>query len=90
MAQIVLNYLMIFILPFLLGILLRSLLFRKKARGWIITVIAAVLAIVALIIAIAVPSHGSEANGLRMVQAICLLVGVLTAAGIIRLRHRQK
>ena len=89
MTQIILNYLMIFILPFLAGILLRSL-FRKKARGWIVTVIAAVFALVTSIVAFTVPSHGSEVNGILMYQAICLLVGVLLAAGIIRLRHRQK
>ena len=90
MVQIVLNYLLIFILPFLAGILLRSLLFRKTARGWIVTVIAAVLALVTSIVAFAVPSHGSEANGLLMCQAICLLAGVLLAAGIDRFQHRRK
>ena len=45
MKQIVLNYLGIFIIPFLAGTLVRFL-FRKYSKAWLITVITALLALV--------------------------------------------
>ena len=87
--QIFMNYLLIFILPFLLGALLRFLM-RKRSRGWIVTVIAAALALTMLIVAVAVPNHGSEANGLMAYQAACLLVGSLLVGGVLLIVRRKR
>ena len=83
-------WLIVIALPFLLGAAVRTL-FWKKEKGWIVTAVAAGLALAAVIVAVVVPSHGSEANGMRAYMAVCLLLGALLAAGVIRLiRRKQK
>ena len=89
MMQIILNYLVIIIIPFLSGAFIRFL-FSKRAKGWIVTVVFACLSLAALIIAVAVPNYGSELNGLLAVMAACLLLGSLLTAGIIKIRQRKK
>ena len=85
MLQILSNYLFIFIVPFLLGFSLR-LLIRKSRKPSILTVCFIVLAIIMWGIAVIVPSHGSELNGLRAMQTSCLAVGAFIAGLITRAR----
>ena len=93
MKQIILNYLYVFILPLLVGCLVR-LLCCKWSKGWLITAAAAALALIAFIVVLTVPNRGSELYGLRFVQAACLLIGSLLVGLIIKLRahgaHRKK
>ncbi len=82
MGQIVLNYLVIVILPFLLGFLLQFPL-RKRTR-WFLPVALALLAAAAAIYASTNPDPGSEGPGLRAVQMVCLAAGAALAALIFR------
>lgn len=84
MLQIMINYLYIFIGPFILGLVLR-LIFFKFRKGFIVEILCAVLAAVLWGVAFLVPSYGSEANALLALQGTCLTVGALIAEGIIRL-----
>lgn len=86
MLQILSNYFFIFIVPFLLGFVLR-LSIRKSSKPFILTVCFIGLAILMWGIAVIVPSHGSELNGLRAIQASCLALGAWIAGLIACVRH---
>ena len=88
MKQIVLNYLVIVIIPFLLGALIRFL-FRKRSKAWLVTAITAFLAVAAFIIERTVPNHGSELYALLVVQAVCLLIGALLIGAVTRMMRRK-
>ena len=63
MQQIIFNYLCVLILPALIGFLVRFLFRRAKKSFWI-TATLIVLAVLSWIIAIVIPSHGSELYGI--------------------------
>ena len=88
MKQIVLNYLLIFIIPFLLGTLIRFL-FRKRSKAWMITGITALLALVEYNMISIFPSD-CELHGFRTIQAICLFLGSLLIGIIARVMSRKK
>ena len=90
MTQEVLNILIIFIIPFILGVVFR-VLFRNKKKGWIVSAVCGALVLAMAVIVFAIPSHGNEANGLHLWQAVCLLIGSHLSAGIIRtVRYSKK
>lgn len=89
MKQIVLNDLVIFVIPFLLGALVRFLL-RRRSKAWLVTAVAACLALAAGVVAMTVPNHGSELYGLRLLQAVCFLFGSLFMGAAIRFLRRKK
>lgn len=70
MAQIVWNYMAIFIIPILVGFAVRFL-FRKRNKAWIITAAGAVLSLIGLITAINPPVSGNEAYGLLTIATAC-------------------
>ena len=74
MAQILLNWLVVFILPLLGGGLVRFLL-RRRRRAWLFTLAAAAGALAALWVALHPPVLGSELYALRFCQLLCLTVG---------------
>ncbi len=86
MLQIMSNYFFIFILPFLVGLVVRFVI-RKTNKPFILTVCLIAYAVLMCLIAIIVPSHGSEENGLRALQASCFAIGALIAGLITRARH---
>ena len=87
MLQIALNYLYIFIGPFILGLVLRLIFFRFR-KGFIVELVCAALSVVLWGVALLVPSYGSEGNALMALQGTCLTAGALIAEGIVRLVRR--
>ncbi len=82
MGQILLNYLVIFIIPLILGFFLQFLL-RKRTRR-LLPVALSVLAIIAVLYALTNPVPGSEGPGLRAIQLCCLAMGAVLTARIFR------
>lgn len=81
MKQILFNYFIIFVLPFVLGGCIRFFC-RKWSKAWLITAISAVSTIIAYVVACNPPVLGNEGYGLRTIQLCCftfasLLVGIV-------------
>ena len=74
MQQILINYLGVFIFPFLFGFVLRICL-QKWSKVSYLTMSLFVYAVIMWILSIVVPSYGSEANGIRAIQCSCLFIG---------------
>ena len=88
MAQIIKNYLFIFIIPLALGVVVRVLI-RKKPKAWIFSSVCAVLTLVFGILFAVVDTHGDEGLGLCFIQAVCLLAGSLVTAGVSKIVKKQ-
>ncbi len=86
---ICLNNFVVFVFPFLCGLLLRILL-RKARMGWLVTVLFVVLTIVTTVIAVDPPVSGSEYYGIRMYQCLCATCGSLIVEMILKLKSRKK
>ncbi len=82
MGQILLNYLVIFIIPLILGFLLQFLL-RKRTR-YLLPIALSVLAIAAALYASTNPIPGNEGPGLRAIQLGCMAAGSILSALIFR------
>lgn len=87
MGQILFNIFMVYILPVIIGIAVRVVV-RKMRKPFIVTVGLILLAVVMWAIAVIVPSHGSEGNGIMAMMATCLAVGALVAGLITRIFHK--
>lgn len=74
MLQIVKNYVIIFIIPFFVGVAVRALC-RRRNKSYFVTVAFAVLAVLGWIAALVIPSHGSELYVLTAIQATMAAVG---------------
>lgn len=88
MAQIIKNYLFIFIIPLALGIIVRVLI-GKKPKAWIFSVVCAVLTVAVGILFAVIDTHGDEGLGLCFIQAVCLLAGSLVTAGVSKIAKKQ-
>lgn len=89
MKQIILNYLTIFILPFLLGALVRFLL-RKFSKAWLATAVCAVLTVTVFALFLTVDSFGNEAFGIWLYTASCLSLGSLLTGVVLKITGRKK
>lgn len=89
MLQIIKNILMIFIFPFLTGLILRFAV-RKSDRAFILTLVLTALAVIMWIAAFIVPNRGDE--GLGIIASVCSLsaAGALIAGGILRIIARKR
>ena len=87
MKQIIINYLLIFGLPLVVGFLIRMLLQRLN-KSYLVTVVFAILAVVGWLVVLIVPSHGSESNGLLAIQATVAFGSSLLAGLILRLKAK--
>ncbi len=85
--QIFLNYLVVFVLPLLLGGGLRFFCY-KFSKAWLITVAAMVLSVAAWFVAMNPPVLGSELYALRTVQAVCLTIGSLLTGLFVKIRKK--
>lgn len=85
MLQIVQNYLLIFIIPFLVGTAVR-LLCRRVNKAYFITAAFAVLAIIAWVVAFVIPSYGSELYALIAAQATSVAVGALLIELVLQIK----
>ncbi len=84
MLQIIENYLVIFVIPFFMGFGVR-LLCRRAKRGYLISAVFLILAVIAWVAVFAIPLHGSELYGLRALQATSGAAGAMLAGLVIRL-----
>ena len=87
MRQIIWNWMLIAVLPFLAGLLFRWLL-RRWRRGWILTAAAAILALILFLWALTIPIPGSEGPGLWAIQAVCLTLGAGVMELILKLKRQ--
>lgn len=86
MAQIMLNYLYIFIIPIIIGFVVRFFTRKTKWSYWS-TVFFVVLSFVAWIIGYVVPLKGSELHGIWALQATAAAIGSLVAGIATRLKN---
>lgn len=84
--QILINYLGIFILPFVLGGTARFLC-RGFSKAWLISAAALVLSLAAWLAARNPPVLGSELYILRTVQCVCFMTGSLLAGLLVKRRR---
>ncbi|MBO4338497.1 MAG: hypothetical protein J5877_01080 [Clostridia bacterium] len=88
MSQETKNIFLIFIIPFVLGIVFRSLFYKKK-KGWIVSAVAGGLVLITAIINIVVYTHGNEALALILIQSVCALIGSLLTGAAVRIINRK-
>ena len=88
MGQIIINYLFIFIVPFLIGAAVRFLLRRIK-RAHRITLVSMALAAIGWFVFYTVPSNGSELYGIIALHLTSIAAGALLAGLILRLKSAK-
>lgn len=88
MKQIIFNYLWVFIIPALIGFLLRFF-FRRAKRGSLITAALIALAVLSWIVATVIPSHGSELYAIRAMMVTSSSVAALMTDMVIRLNPNR-
>lgn len=76
MFQIFLNFLIIFIVPILIGALTR-LVFIKKQKGYKVSIVFGCIFVATSLCAVLIPSHGNEGPGLSAAGALCALLSSL-------------
>ena len=89
MKQIFFNNFVIFVIPFLVGILARFL-FRKRCKAWLVTAISIALTVAAFVVEKTVNSYGSEKYALLLAMAVSMLIGSLLVGIILRVINRKK
>lgn len=85
--QIILNYLVIFVLPLISGGCVRFFC-RKWSKAWLVTVVPALLATAAYAAACDPPVPGSESYGLQTVQLCCFTIASLIVGLIFRKKKK--
>ena len=85
MLTIIMNYLNIFIFPFIVGLAIRFGV-GKWSKAFLVTVFFTLLALAAIWAEKTIPSHGSEIYALISMEAICMAAGSWVAALVARLR----
>ena len=86
MDQIIKNYMFIFIIPFLVGVVVRFL-FQRTKRAYLITSVIAVLAVIGWVAFYTVPSHGSEMYGIIALLLTCAAAGALLTGLVVRAKR---
>lgn len=86
MDQIIKNYIFIFIIPFLIGVVVR-ILFQRAKRAYLITSVIAVLAVIGWVAFYTVPSHGSEMYGIIALLLTCAAAGALLTGLVVRAKR---
>ena len=86
MAQIILNYLYIFIIPVIIGFAIRFFTRKTKWSYWS-TVFFVVLSFVAWTIGYVVSLKGSELHGILALQATAAAIGSLVTGIAVRLKN---
>lgn len=89
MKQIFFNNFVIFVIPFLVGILARFL-FRKRCKAWLVTAISIALTVAAFVVEKTVNSYGSEKYALLLAMAVSMLIGSLLVGIILRVINQKK
>lgn len=87
MKQIIINYLFVFGLPIIIGLVVRILLQRFN-KAYFVTGVFAVLALMSWILENVVPSHGSELYGVLTVQIAVAFVSSLLIGLVLKLKSK--
>lgn len=88
MEQILWNLTCVYFIPFLAGSLLRWLLCSWQ-RGWLVTALAAALALALQFQIHFLPAHSDEGTGILAMMALGLTLGTAVTGLICRLRRRS-
>ena len=86
MDQIIKNYIFIFIIPFLIGVVVR-ISFQRAKRAYLITSVIVVLAVIGWVAFYTVPSHGSEMYGIIALLLTCAAAGALLTGLVVRAKR---
>lgn len=87
MGQIIKNYTLIFIAPFLIGCVVRFLC-RHIKRAYLVTLAFIAIAIVGWTARFVVPTHGSELYGIIALIATSMAIGALLTGLIVRTKNK--
>ena len=85
MKQIIFNYLCVFVIPALIGFLLRFF-FRRAKKGSLITAAWIALVVLSWIAATVIPSHGSELYAIRAMMVTSASISSLVTG--LAIRHK--
>lgn len=88
MLQIFINYLTIFIIPAIFGVLSR-LVFMKRQKGYIVTVFLLCVSAALVTYALVRPNNGNEGPGLMAVSSLIAAVTCTACGAIIRFVRRK-
>lgn len=88
MKQIFFNNFVVFVIPFLVGILARFL-FRKYCKAWLVTAISIALTVVAFVVEKTINSYGSEKYALSLAMAVSVFIGSLLMGIILRIINQK-
>lgn len=87
MKQIIINYLVILVLPLVIGLATRIILQRFN-KGCFATILFAILTAIGWCVAITIPSQGSELYGLLAIQATAAFASSLVTGLVLRLKQK--
>lgn len=87
MTQEIKNILMIFIVPVIVGIVLR-LLFLKKRKGFIVTAVEGGIALVMFLLTLTVDTHGNEFLGIWFLMTLFAFIGCFVTEVAICIRKK--
>jgi len=87
MKQIIINYLFVLGLPIIVGVVVRILL-RQFSKAYFTTIAFAVLTLVGWVVAIEVPSNGSELYGILATQATVSFVSSLLTGLVLQSKSK--
>lgn len=87
MAQVIWNWVCILVLPLLAGAAIRFVCW-KFSKAYIITIVAAILSVVAFIISKNPPVNGSELYGIFTLMAVSFTVGSFVVGLIARVKGK--
>lgn len=83
MKQIIINYLFIFGLPILVGLVVR-ILFQRFSKAYFTTVAFAVFTLAGWVVVNVVPSNGSELYGILATQATVAFISSLLTGLVLK------
>lgn len=86
MGQLIKVYMMLYIVPFLTGVAVRFLC-RHIKRGYVVTLLIFVLAVIAWVVLYTVPANGDQLHGFTAHMATSAAVGAVLAGLITQLKQ---
>ena len=87
MRQIIWNYMGIFVIPMVIGFVVR-LLCHRITKAHFVTIGLLLLTVAAWAAAYVIPSHGSELYGILALMVTSAAIGSLLTGFVIRMKHK--
>lgn len=88
MNQIVLNYFIIFVIPIIIGFVVRFFMNRFN-KAYLVTIVFGALTLFAWIVSFVVDSHGSEMYGIRALQTTTMFISSFLLGFVFKLRLKN-